>query len=189
MPHFLDLDRLKTCCHLVFNELGCMYVRAWPDPEEWLNDLSHEISLNRTLAHLESFVLTEDELALTLMPELTTVYTLRDATIFTMFVLASMRHSEFPAIFVSKSNSRTELVQLLKIGDYFSYQYSRTPPSSGMWLFGVGICAVAEEHDSLLYMCDSTELLIRINDIFREISVRVYVEDELDCFNTSSENE
>ncbi|MGE3315934.1 MAG: hypothetical protein AB7O26_12545 [Planctomycetaceae bacterium] len=195
MPFNPDLEQFREACQLILDELGCMFARGWPEPEvwlepaEWLDDLFPECSIGGSSGKLESFVLTDKELARTCMPGMTTIYTIRDATLLLRFVLAASYFSEFAAIFVPLDVTRSELVQLLELGDYFSVptRYNFSSPSSdegydqtvtrfvaGKWLISIGTVAISEETDSVLFLSDDISRITKIHAILQPVATRFH---------------
>jgi len=170
MPNEFDFERLRDACQRLFDELGSMYVLAWEDLDEWLDEFSSEFVTEGKTHDCDSFVLREREIARNLSPDETTVYTVRDAGLFSQFVLVAMRHSEYGAIFVPLSATRSEIVRLLRFGDYFTYERCKEMPVQGKWLLGVGIAHISEEEDSVLFVCDNESTDRKVDGILRRIA-------------------
>lgn len=147
-----------------------MQVQAWPDLEEWLDEYSEEIPSPIPLSQIESFTLPEKELKKFIEPEFNTIYTIKNAQLFSKFFLAAYRHDGFAPIFTPLNIKHYELTRTIHLGESLHYPQVRKRMGVGAWAFCIGCYSVCEEDDSVIFISHDAKLKAKIKEILQNIA-------------------
>lgn len=164
LPERFDLYRLQAACTKAFSLLNGVMVRAWPEIGEWIDDIVPEDFGPEKQSFEIVRILDKSSLERMLSPELTTLYEVKSPNAFVTILLASLRHSEFPGVFLPIGLGQRRVTKLLHAADYYDFERHQDEFPIVKWMIGIGI--TQNEPDSFLLMTESKELMKELDLTF-----------------------
>lgn len=166
LPRDFVPKRLFESCVCVFPYLGDIWVRAWPDVDEWLPALSPESFGDQDAAVIRVSTLPEATLDRLISSDLKEIYSVNSPESLARLLLAAFRHSELAATFFPGVRDDKMLRRICHAADYYEFQRKDVSFPPVDWFLGVGIAA--NEPDSFLLITEQQLVLDHLLGCFLE---------------------
>jgi hypothetical protein len=160
----IEAATVQDCSRRMLRESGPLLACAWPELDDWLDELVPELSDVATQDLKPAWRLTEHERRRLLSPEFDAAYRVTDPTLLARLILAAVRHSELSVVFAPAAVSRGKFANLLRLADRTAFlPVNGEPPLRVDWLLDIG--SYDGDDKVVRVFSDNTDRLTQLSDL------------------------